>query len=153
MKPFYQARILFYMTLKTLVLCVNLVLFDQQGHILVLKRSSSCKTNASKWELPGGKIESGETFDEALKREILEETGFTVAIHTAAGTAMQETDELRVVHLVMVGTILTGGLSISREHDEYRWVSVSELKDLDKADWFEEYTGMYMGAMPEQNSE
>lgn len=135
------------MTAKPFALCVNLVLFDQHGHVLVLKRSSSCKTNAAKWELPGGKIEAGEHFDDALMREIREETGFSVAIHTAAGTAMQETEENRVVHLVMIGTILSGGLSISREHEEYRWASVYEISSLDKADWFDEYARIYMSGI------
>lgn len=134
------------MTLKPFALCMRLILFDQHGHILVLKRNAQSKTNPSKWELPGGKIDAGEAFDEALKREIREETGFTVAIHTAAGTAMQETPEYRVVNLVMVGTILSGGLSISPEHSEYRWASLPEIAALDKADWFTEYFSMYMSA-------
>ena len=140
------------MTIKPFALCVRLILFDQHGHILVLKRSASSKTNPSKWELPGGKIDAGEAFDEALKREILEETGFTVAIHTAAGTAMQETDEFRVVNLIMIGTILSGGLSISKEHSEFRWAGVPEIAALDKADWFIEYFRMYMspGTEPQE---
>ncbi len=139
------------MTVKPFALCVRLILFDQHGHILILKRSPQSNTNPGKWELPGGKIDAGEAFDEALKREIQEETGFTVAIHTAAGTAMQETDEYRVVNLVMVGTILSGGLSISKEHSEYRWAGLPEIAALDKADWFTEYFTMYMsGSLPPQ---
>lgn len=141
------------MTTKPFALCVNLVLFDQHGHVLVLKRSSLCKTNASKWELPGGKIEAGESFDNALEREISEETGFTVAIHTAAGTAMQETEENRIVHLVMIGTILSGGLSISKEHDEYKWANIMEIQGLDKADWFDEYARIFMSGLPGPESE
>lgn len=141
------------MTAKSFVLSPRLILFDQQGHILVLRRSASSKTNPGKWEIPGGKIEPGESFDDALKREITEETGFSVIIHTAAGTAMQETEEARIVHLVMIGSILSGGLSISREHDEYRWAGVSEIAALDKADWFAEYFKMYMGGVPESGLE
>jgi 8-oxo-dGTP diphosphatase len=137
------------MTLKPFALAVNLVLFDQHGHVLVLKRSSHSKTNPSKWELPGGRIETGESFDDALKREILEETGFSVAIHTAAGTAMEETEDYRVVHLVMIGTILSGGLNISKEHEEFRWAGVPEIVALEQADWFAEYVRIYMSALPE----
>ncbi len=136
------------MTEKPFALCMRLILFDQHGHILVLKRHAQSKTNPSKWELPGGKIDAGEAFDEALKREIREETGFTVAIHTAAGTAMQETLEYRIVHLVMIGTILSGGLSISPEHNEYRWASLPEIAALDKADWFAEYCSTYLHTGP-----
>ncbi len=133
---------------KAFALSVRIVLFDQQGHILVLKRSHSSKTNPGKWELPGGKIDKGEDFDAALQREVLEETGFQVVIHTAAGTAMQETEEWRVVHLVMIGSMISGGLAISSEHEEYRWASPLELGSLEKADWFEEYYRMYLQAIP-----
>jgi len=133
---------------KAFALSVRIVLFDQQGHILVLKRSRSSKTNPGKWELPGGKIDQGEAFDAALQREVLEETGFQVVIHTAAGTAMQETEEWRIVHLVMIGSMISGGLAISSEHEEYRWASPLELGGLEKADWFDEYYRMYLQAIP-----
>ncbi len=89
-------------------------------------------------------MEPGENFDEALRRETREETGFSVILHTAAGTAMQETGEARIVHLVMIGTILSGGLSISREHEEYRWITTSGLAVLEKADWFDEYCRTFL---------
>lgn len=132
------------MTQKKFALSVRIVLFDQQGHILVLKRSARSRTNPGKWELPGGKIDSNESFDEALLREVREETGFEVIIHTAAGTAMQETDEWRIVHLIMIGSIISGGLSISAEHEEFRWASPPEIAGLEKADYFEDYFRMYL---------
>jgi len=141
------------MASKTFALSVRIVLFDQQGHILVLKRSGSSKTNPGKWELPGGKIDQGEAFDAALQREVFEETGFQVVIHTAAGTAMQETEEWRIVHLVMIGSMISGGLAISSEHEEYRWVSPLDIGNLDKADWFEEYSRMYLQAVPTPDQE
>jgi len=136
------------MTQKKFALSVRLVLFDQQGHILILKRSGHSKTNPGKWELPGGKIDPSEPFDDALRREVLEETGFQVVIHTAAGTAMQETEEWRIVHLVMIGSIVSGGLAISSEHEEFRWASPLELNSLEKADYFEDYFRMYLQPVP-----
>jgi 8-oxo-dGTP diphosphatase len=141
------------MSTKTFALSVRIVLFDQQGHILILKRSKNSKTNPGKWELPGGKIDQQETFDAALRREVSEETGFQVVIHTAAGTAMQETEEWRIVHLVMIGSIVSGGLAISSEHEEYRWASPVEIASLEKADWFEEYFRMYLQAIPPADQE
>jgi 8-oxo-dGTP diphosphatase len=136
------------MVQKQFALSVRIILFDQHGHILVLKRSKQSRTNAGKWELPGGKIDQSETFDAALKREVQEETGFQVVIHTAAGTAMQETEEWRIVHLMMIGSIISGGLAISSEHEEYRWASPLEIGELQKSDYFEEYYRMYLQAIP-----
>lgn len=136
------------MTTKQFALSVRIILFDQHGHILVLKRSKHSKTNPDKWELPGGKINQSEPFDAALRREVKEETGFEVVIHTAAGTAMQETDDWRIVHLMMIGSIISGGLAISSEHDEYRWASPPEIGELIKSDYFEDYYRMYLQAIP-----
>jgi 8-oxo-dGTP diphosphatase len=132
------------MASKKLALSVRMIIFDKQGHILILKRSKLSKTNPGKWELPGGKIDPSEAFDDALKREVAEETGFQVIIHTAAGTAMQEIEEYRIVHLVMIGSIISGGLKISNEHEEYRWASPMEIAGLEKADYFDEYFNMYL---------
>jgi 8-oxo-dGTP diphosphatase len=57
------------------------------------------KTNPGRLKLPGGKIDPSESFDDALKRVVAEETGFQVIIHNAARTAMQEIKEYRIVYL------------------------------------------------------
>ncbi len=125
---------------------VRAVLFDQKGQLFVLKRTGG------KWELPGGKPEPSENFADALVRMVTETTGFTVFLHAAAGTAMQSVEAKIIVHLMMVGTMFSGGLSISPDYEEYRWVSPVDLKDLDKDDWFSEYCSMFLlgGAPPEE---
>ncbi len=47
-------------------LAVRVLLTDQDGKILILKRSTDSKTNPGKWELPGGKVNQDESFDHAL---------------------------------------------------------------------------------------
>ena len=47
-------------------LTMRSVVKNEEGKILVLRRHPNSKTNPHKWELPGGKIEKGEYFDEAL---------------------------------------------------------------------------------------
>jgi 8-oxo-dGTP diphosphatase len=127
------------MDIKPLALAVRLLLFNDRGEVLLLQRSYSSKTNPGKWELPGGKIDSGEPFDAALLREIQEETGLAVRLHHAAGTAEQQVPAWHVIHLVMTGTILSGSLRISSEHETFRWTGIGEMKNLDLADWFREY--------------
>jgi ADP-ribose pyrophosphatase YjhB (NUDIX family) len=55
------------------------------GHLLLLKRSNRSKNNVGKWAPPGGKTEVGESFDEALLREVAEETGLVVSILYVVG--------------------------------------------------------------------
>jgi 8-oxo-dGTP diphosphatase len=60
-------------------LAVRVLLTDQDGKILILKRSTDSKTNPGKWELPGGKVNQDESFDHALIREVYEETNLKIA--------------------------------------------------------------------------
>lgn len=127
------------MALKPFALAVRLLLFNEDGKVLLLRRSQSSKTNPGTWELPGGKIDAGEPFDAALAREMREETGLAIRLHHAAGTAEQHVQDWHVVHLIMTGTVVYGSLRISREHDEFMWAGIDEMRDLELADWFREY--------------
>ena len=51
---------------------------NSNDEILILRRHPKSRTNPHKWELPGGKVDPGEFFDEALVREIKEETNLDV---------------------------------------------------------------------------
>ena len=54
------------------------VLIDAQGRFLLTSRPPG-KVYAGYWEFPGGKLESGETVEQALRRELQEELGITIA--------------------------------------------------------------------------
>ena len=53
------------------------VLIDGEGRFLLTSRPAG-KVYAGHWEFPGGKLESGETVDAALRRELVEELGITI---------------------------------------------------------------------------
>jgi 8-oxo-dGTP diphosphatase len=59
-------------------LSVKMVLRDDNGRCLLLKRSMNSKWYAGKWEFPGGKVDPGENFGDALLREVFEETGLRI---------------------------------------------------------------------------
>jgi 8-oxo-dGTP diphosphatase len=124
---------------KPLALSVRILLFNPERQVLLLQRSKRSKTNPGKWELPGGKIDPGESFDSALNREIMEETGLIVRILHAAGTAEQQVPGWHVIHLVMTGEIVSGTVSISDEHEEFRWVPKKDLAHYELADWCADY--------------
>ena len=54
------------------------VLLDAEGRFLLTTRPAG-KVCAGQWEFPGGKIEPGETVEQALRRELHEELGITIA--------------------------------------------------------------------------
>lgn len=57
------------------------VLIDRDGHFLLTSRPQG-KVYEGYWEFPGGKIEAGETVEQALRRELQEELGITIACAT-----------------------------------------------------------------------
>lgn len=57
------------------------ILFDPKNRILIDNRKEEILDEANKkWEVPGGKIEFGETPEEAVKRELIEETGYNAKV-------------------------------------------------------------------------
>ncbi len=59
---------------------VGAMVRNEKGEILFLKRTEQCGNEPGKWTFPGGKLEFGETQEQAVKREVLEEAGLEVEI-------------------------------------------------------------------------
>ena len=87
----------------------------KEGKTLILRRHPKSRNNPHKYELPGGKVDPGEFFDVALIREFKEETNLDVNIESL---------------FEVVQEILSGEVQISDEHDDFKWVSNEELKEL-----------------------
>lgn len=104
---------------------------NSEGKILVLRRHPKSKTNPHKWELPGGKTEKCEYFDEALIREIKEETNLDVKVGDFCEAVQDDYDHKRTVQLIMYAKDVTGEVKISDEHDDWMWASLDEIKSLE----------------------
>ncbi|WP_457206781.1 (deoxy)nucleoside triphosphate pyrophosphohydrolase [Nocardioides sp. P5_C9_2] len=102
----------------------------RDGRVLAARRTTPPEA-AGRWELPGGKVEPGETADSALVREVAEELGCTVVVTAwlPGAAAIGETHELRVATADLVD-----GEPEPTEHDLLRWLGADELDDVD---WLE----------------
>lgn len=110
------------MTTKPFGIAVSALIRDDEGRILLLKRSTDSNHFAGEWEPPGGKIDSGESFDQALIREVLEETGLDIALDGVAGITEFEIPKIRVVLIHMKAHIVSGKIQLSDEHEDYVWL-------------------------------
>lgn len=78
------------------------------------------------WEFPGGKVEPGETYDEALKREIREELDTEIDIHNRLTTVEYDYPSFHLTMHCYICSVISGHLML-REHEDARWLPVGEI--------------------------
>jgi 8-oxo-dGTP diphosphatase len=102
----------------------------RDGRVLAARRTFPAEA-AGRWELPGGKVEPGETPEAALVREIREELGCAVEV---TGWLPGEVG-IGERHVLTVAVArLVDGEPVPHEHDEVRWLARDELGEVD---WLE----------------
>lgn len=100
----------------------------QDKHVLCAKRPKN-GVLGDLWEFPGGKVEPGETLEEALHREIKEELSIHITIHEPFMSLVHEYP----THTVKVHTFLcewASGEMTPMVHSDIRFVQMSELDEL-----------------------
>lgn len=99
-----------------------------EGKILLLRESTAYLdgAEAGKWDVPGGRIESDETLDEGLAREVHEECGLTVTRQKLLGAfdgfPVIRGETCHVVRLYFLSQAKTDAVKLSSDHDQYDWV-------------------------------
>jgi len=101
------------------------LLFDTNGRILIAQRNR-LKRYGGTWEFPGGKLESGETVEAALAREILEELAAPIMLRQTLPGYVYVHDELAAYFTPVIGRIHPQDI-ILKEHEACRFVSTGEL--------------------------
>ena len=112
-------------------LTVRGIIKNGSGEILIVKRHPKSKTDPEMWELPGGKVERGEFFADALVREIKEETNLDVEIGDFCEAVQNDYSHKRTVQLMMYLINVEGEVKISDEHTEFMWASIEKIKTLE----------------------
>jgi len=97
--------------------------------ILLLRRHPKSRNNPNRWELPGGKAELEEYFDETLIREFKEETNLDIKLGDFYEAIQNDYTHKRTVQVVMEVEILNEDVRISDEHDDWKWFSLDEIKE------------------------
>ncbi len=117
-------------------LTVRGILKNEENKILLVKRHFKSRNEAKKWEIPGGKVDTGEFFEEALVREFKEETRLDIIIkglYDAVETSFNKNNDIiKTVQIIMnvdFKNDLNNDIKLSSEHEDYKWLSLDEIKD------------------------
>ncbi|MED4780953.1 NUDIX domain-containing protein [Brevibacillus choshinensis] len=104
-------------------------LLVEDGKILIAKRGRQGELSG-KWEFAGGKMETGETPEQCLRREIKEELGVIIKVGRYFGESAY-TYEDGIIRLMVYKAKRIAGEIVPTEHKEIRWVTKEQLVDFD----------------------
>lgn len=106
---------------------VAAALILREGRFLICRRPMH-KARGGLWEFPGGKLEPGESAEQALIRECREELGIEVTPGPVYMGLTHEYPDL-TVELILLQVDEFAGTPLLLEHSELRWISVEEIGD------------------------
>lgn len=117
---------------------VKALIVNDRNQILLLKANVANFEDGNKtphWDIPGGRIQTGQTVGETLEREVQEETGLTglgkpeffTAVVSNIQIPVSQTEKVGLMLMVYKVTAdLTAEIELSDEHIDYEWVDATE---------------------------
>ncbi|EOC99792.1 NUDIX domain-containing protein [Caldisalinibacter kiritimatiensis] len=118
---------------------ITKALITKGNDVLILKRNNTSFA-AGYWDIPGGKLEFGESLQESLVREVNEETSLQIdlagVISTSSGINSEK--KKQYITVVYLCNYLSGEVVLSNEHSEYMWVNIRNLKQKNLVYYVEE---------------
>jgi len=115
------------------IVAVAALIYNKKGEILLVRRKA--EPGRGLWSIPGGAVEVGEKLLDALKREILEETGLTIkpiSIIDIAEVIKKDEDNRIKYHYIIIDYIAevsSGILKPSTDVSDAIWIKVNKISE------------------------
>ena len=103
---------------------------------------------AYKWEFPGGKIEAGESPQEAVRREILEEMDMDIRVGDSVCTVVNDYPDFSITMQVFWCDVDSPVFDL-KEHNAFKWLSKDDLPSLDWAEADRKVVDCIIGPIPQ----
>lgn len=113
---------------------VKAIIFNSKNQVLVLCEAlRPGRTQAGKYGLPGGRVNTGEHYLDALHREVLEETSLNIQIgeivYSGEWRPVIKGVTHQIIGMFFVCKIKSGVIKLSSEHNDYKWISQDQIGD------------------------
>ena len=115
-----------------LFIATKAFILGNEGKVLILRESGTYVdgSNTGRYDLPGGRLNAGERFDEALIREVREETGLAVTIGEVLAVnewrPVVRGEEWQIVGIFFACTTQSEDVTLSDDHDAYEWIDPAQ---------------------------
>ena len=107
---------------------VAALIWDKEKFMICQRPAN--KARALLWEFVGGKVEPGETKEQALIRECQEELNILLSVGDVFMDVVHEYPDL-TVHLTLFNATILEGIPQKLEHNDIRWITPSEIPNYD----------------------
>jgi 8-oxo-dGTP diphosphatase len=121
-------------------IAMKAVIVNKKGEILILREAATYGdgTQLGRYHMPGGRVEVGENFEDALRREVREETGLEIAIeypiYVGEWRPVIKGVPQQIVATFQVCTPKGDQVKLSDEHDDYQWIKPEARRSFDVMD-------------------
>lgn len=106
----------------------------RDGERILACRRTADRSAGGKWEFPGGKIEAGESPEQALVREISEELSVRITVGALVDRSTTDVGDLAIDLACYEAALMDRRPTQSTDHDRLEWVRPNDLRALDWAE-------------------
>lgn len=120
-------------------------IIEKDGRYLITRRSKKNDYMPLKWDVPGGTVESGETVEQAVVREVMEETKLKIDVGRVLYiyTNLDQLPDRQTCQTIYYCKYVNGTVTLNPdEHDNYSWVSKEEISKMDTIPFLKAFIGM-----------
>ena len=112
------------------IIRVTAAIIELENKILIAQRKAKDSLFGGLWEFPGGKIEDGETPEECMERELMEELEIEVEVGTLI-TSNKHRYPNGIFELLAFRVKHICGNFVLNDHDEIKWITIDEISNFE----------------------